>query len=198
VEAATIPTSGLLGKSPGSRVGDVLSGTTCGTAGAMAMTGRGDHNRARVGQAGPAPGRRPAASSGHARSAATSPRKQRRGLIEAAHWAFGAGGGAAFGGFVSPFPAGEAGHRQQTDEEAHEHRDGVTRDELLVVGAGDRDHDRRDDQESTPRATARQRRCGTGYFLACSKYGLVPEAWSVTSTTRSISETAWVIATSMP
>jgi hypothetical protein len=38
----------------------------------------------------------------------------------------------------------------------------------------------------------------TGYFLACSKYGLVPEAWSVTSTTRSISETVWVIATSMP
>ena len=37
-----------------------------------------------------------------------------------------------------------------------------------------------------------------GYFLACSKYGLVPEAWSVTSTTRSISGTAWVIATSMP
>jgi hypothetical protein len=37
-----------------------------------------------------------------------------------------------------------------------------------------------------------------GYFLACSKYGLVPEAWSVTSTTRSISETVWVIATSMP
>jgi len=27
-----------------------------------------------------------------------APRKQRRGLIEAAHWAFGAGGGAAFGG----------------------------------------------------------------------------------------------------
>ena len=26
-----------------------------------------------------------------------APRKQRRGLIEAAHWAFGAGGGAAFG-----------------------------------------------------------------------------------------------------
>jgi hypothetical protein len=48
------------------------------------------------------------------------------------------------------------------------------------------------------RARARQRRCGTGYFLACSKYGLVPEAWSVTSTTRLISETAWVIATSMP
>jgi hypothetical protein len=26
-----------------------------------------------------------------------APRKQRRGMIEAAHWAFGAGGGAAFG-----------------------------------------------------------------------------------------------------
>jgi len=35
-----------------------------------------------------------------------------------------------------------------------------------------------------------------GYFLACSKYGLVPEAWSVTSTTWVIAGTAWVIATS--
>ncbi len=48
------------------------------------------------------------------------------------------------------------------------------------------------------RVTVRQRRCATGYFLACSKYGLVPEAWSVTSTTWMISGTAWVIATSMP
>jgi len=36
------------------------------------------------------------------------------------------------------------------------------------------------------------------YFLAASKNGLVPEAWSVTSTTARISGTAWVIATSMP
>jgi hypothetical protein len=91
------------------------------------------------------------------------------------------------------FPAVEAGHRQQTDEEADEHRGGVVQDELLVAGAGGRGHDR----GST---TARRLVNGVrdGYFLACSKYGLVPEAWSVTSTTWSISETAWVIATSMP
>ena len=72
----------------------------------------------------------------------------------------------------------------------------MLQDELLVVGAGGR-QDRGDDREGT---TARRLVNGVrdGYFLACSKYGLVPEAWSVTSTTRSISETAWVIATSMP
>jgi hypothetical protein len=42
-----------------------------------------------------------------------------------------------------------------------------------------------------PRAPSR-------YFLAASKYGLVPLAWSVTSTTRVISGTAPVMATSIP
>jgi hypothetical protein len=51
---------------------------------------------------------------------------------------------------------------------------------------------------SRPRGRGSSTAARTGYFLACSKYGLVPEAWSVTSTTRSISETVWVIATSMP
>jgi hypothetical protein len=36
------------------------------------------------------------------------------------------------------------------------------------------------------------------YFLAASKYGLVPLAWSVTSTTRVISGTAPMMATSIP
>jgi len=36
------------------------------------------------------------------------------------------------------------------------------------------------------------------YFLAASKYGLVPLAWSVTSTTRVISGAAPVMATSIP
>ena len=36
-----------------------------------------------------------------------APRKQRRGFIEAAHWAFGAGGGAAFGAL----PRGLRRHR---------------------------------------------------------------------------------------
>lgn len=53
--------------------------------------------------------------------------------------------------FVSAFPAVEAGHRQQTDELAHEHRGGVVQDELLVVGAGGRGHDRGDDQKARPR-----------------------------------------------
>jgi hypothetical protein len=35
-------------------------------------------------------------------------------------------------------PAGEAGHRERTDEEADERRGGVVEDELLVVGAGGR------------------------------------------------------------
>ena len=39
---------------------------------------------------------------------------------------------------------------------------------------------------------------GRGYFLDASKCGLVPEAWSVTSTTRLISGTASVMATSTP
>ena len=51
--------------------------------------------------------------------------------------------------FVSAFRAGETGDRQQTDEEAHQHRGGVVQNELLVVGAGGRVHDRGDDQEST-------------------------------------------------
>jgi hypothetical protein len=53
--------------------------------------------------------------------------------------------------FVSAFPAVEAGHRQQTDELAHEHRGVVVQDELLVVGAGGRGHDRGDDQKARPR-----------------------------------------------
>jgi hypothetical protein len=43
--------------------------------------------------------RRPSAASARAARGRCcgAPRKQRRGLIEAAHWTFGAGGGAAFG-----------------------------------------------------------------------------------------------------
>jgi hypothetical protein len=81
-----------------SRVGDVLSGTACGAVGAMAMTGM----RVMTTELGLVEQTPPQAlSRQRARGVRAllrrAPRKQRRGLIEAAHWAFGAGGGAAFG-----------------------------------------------------------------------------------------------------
>jgi len=45
---------------------------------------------------------------------------------------------------------------------------------------------------------AEELRAPSRYFLAASKYGLVPLAWSVTSTTRVISGAASVMATSIP
>jgi len=82
----------------GSRVGDVLSGAARGTVGAMAMTGMRviTTELGLVEQTPPqAVGRQRAR--GVRALLRRAPRKQRRGLIEAAHWAFGAGGGAAFG-----------------------------------------------------------------------------------------------------
>ncbi len=81
-----------------SRVGDVLSGAACGAVGAMAMTGM----RVMTTELGLVEQTPPQAlSRQRARGVRAllrrAPRKQRRGLIEAAHWAFGAGGGAAFG-----------------------------------------------------------------------------------------------------
>ncbi len=82
----------------GSRLGDVLSGAACGTVGAMAMTGM----RVITTELGLVEQTPPQAVS-HQRARGMrallrrAPRKQHRGLIEAAHWAFGAGGGAAFG-----------------------------------------------------------------------------------------------------
>jgi len=82
----------------GSRVGDMLSGAACGTVGAMAMTGM----RVLTTELGLVE-QTPPQAVGRQRARGVrallrrAPRKQRRGLIEAAHWAFGAGGGAAFG-----------------------------------------------------------------------------------------------------
>jgi len=83
---------------PGSRMGDALSGAACGAVGAMAMTGM----RVITTELGLVEQTPPqAVSRQRARGlrglVRRAPRKQRRGLIEAAHWAFGAGGGAAFG-----------------------------------------------------------------------------------------------------
>lgn len=81
-----------------SRIGDVLSGAACGTVGAMAMTGM----RVITTELGLVEQTPPQALSvqrarGLRALLRRAPRKQRRGLLEAAHWAFGAGGGAAFG-----------------------------------------------------------------------------------------------------
>jgi hypothetical protein len=82
----------------GARVGDVLSGAACGAVGAMAMTGM-RVITTELGLVEQTPPR--AVSRQRARGLRAllrrAPRKQRRGLVEAAHWAFGASGGAAFG-----------------------------------------------------------------------------------------------------
>jgi hypothetical protein len=90
--------AGASGISVGSRVGDVLSGAACGAVGAMAMTGM----RVITTELGLVEQTPPEALSvqrarGVRALLRRAPRKQRRGLLEAAHWAFGAAGGAAFG-----------------------------------------------------------------------------------------------------
>jgi len=90
------PSAGQTSAAP--RVGDVLSGAVCGAVGAMAMTGM----RVLTTELGLVEQTPPqAVSRQHARGIRAllrrAPRKQRRGMIEAALWAFGAGGGAAFG-----------------------------------------------------------------------------------------------------
>jgi hypothetical protein len=81
-----------------SRLGDVLRGTARGAVGAMAMTGM----RVLTTELGLVEQTPPEAVS-HQRARGLrgllrlAPRKQRRGLVETAHWAFGASGGAVFG-----------------------------------------------------------------------------------------------------
>jgi len=92
----------------GMRVGDVLSGAGCGAVGAMAMTGM----RVITTELGLVEQTPPHAVSRQRASGLRgllrrAPRKQRRGLLEAAHWAFGAGGGAAYGAL----PRAARGHR---------------------------------------------------------------------------------------
>jgi hypothetical protein len=76
-------------------VGEVLDGAVRGAVGAMAMTGM----RVLTTELGLVEETPPQAVSRQRARALLrrAPRRQRRGLIEAAHWAFGAGGGAAFG-----------------------------------------------------------------------------------------------------
>ncbi|MGI8864222.1 MAG: hypothetical protein ACR2JH_07455 [Solirubrobacteraceae bacterium] len=82
----------------GARVCDVLSGAARGAVGAMAMTGM----RVMTTELGlveqtPPDALRRQRARGLRALVRRAPRKHRRGLVEAAHWAFGAGGGAAFG-----------------------------------------------------------------------------------------------------
>jgi hypothetical protein len=90
--------AGLAGLDEYSRLGEVLHAAGRGAVGAMAMTGM----RVLTTELGLVEQTPPqAVSRQRARGLRAllrrAPRKQRRGLIEVAHWAFGAGGGAAFG-----------------------------------------------------------------------------------------------------
>jgi hypothetical protein len=92
----------VLGPDEGSRVGEVLRGAGRGAVGAMAMTGM----RVLTTELGLVEQTPPqAVSRQRARGARALlrrvPRRQRRGLVEAAHWAFGTAGGAAFGALPS-------------------------------------------------------------------------------------------------
>ena len=90
--------AGPRGLDDGSRVGEVLHAAARGAVGAMAMTGM----RVLTTELGLLEETPPRAISRQRARAARAllrlaPRKQRAGLVEAAHWAFGAGAGAAFG-----------------------------------------------------------------------------------------------------
>ena len=90
--------AGPQGLDQGSRVGDVLHAAARGAVGAMAMTGM-RVLTTELGLLEQTPPR--AISRQRARGARAllrlAPRKQRVGLVEVSHWAFGAGAGAAFG-----------------------------------------------------------------------------------------------------
>jgi hypothetical protein len=94
----TEDTAAVQGLDDVSLVGEALRGAGRGAVGAMAMTGM----RVLTTELGLVEQTPPAAVSGQrARGLRAllrrAPRRQRRGLVEVAHWAFGAAGGAAFG-----------------------------------------------------------------------------------------------------
>lgn len=97
-ETVSQEAAGLPGGDEGSRPGEMLYGAARGAVGAMAMTGMRvlTTELGLVEQTPPqAVGRQRAR--GARKLLRRAPRKHRRALIEVAHWAFGAGGGAAFG-----------------------------------------------------------------------------------------------------
>jgi hypothetical protein len=95
---STEDAAGVQGLEEGSRVGEALHGAGRGAVGAMAMTGM----RVLTTELGLLEQTPPAAVSrqrarGLRALLRQAPRRQRRGLVEIAHWAFGAAGGAVFG-----------------------------------------------------------------------------------------------------
>jgi hypothetical protein len=90
--------AGVQGPDKGSRVGEVLEGAARGAVGTMAMTGM-RVITTELGLVEETPPHALSRQRAHGVRALLrrAPRRQRRGLVEAAHWAFGAGGGAAFG-----------------------------------------------------------------------------------------------------
>jgi hypothetical protein len=101
---STEDAAGVQGLDEGSPVGEVLRGAGRGAVGAMAMTGM----RVLTTELGLVEQTPPAAVSrqrarGLRALLRRAPRRQRRGLVEVAHWAFGATGGAAFGALPDRF-----------------------------------------------------------------------------------------------
>jgi hypothetical protein len=96
-EASGHDATGRPARDDRSRVGEMLHGAARGAVGAMAMTGM----RVLTTELGLVEQTPPQAVTRKGRGVRAlmrrAPREQRRGLIEVAHWAFGAGGGAAFG-----------------------------------------------------------------------------------------------------
>jgi len=94
----------LQGRDRRARVVDVLDGGVRGAVGAMAMTGM-RVITTELGLVEQTPPQAVGRQRAHGIRALLrrAPRKQRRGMIEAAHWAFGAGGGAAFGALPREF-----------------------------------------------------------------------------------------------
>ncbi len=95
---STEDAAGAQGLDEGSLVGEALRGAGRGAVGAMAMTGM----RVLTTELGLVEQTPPAAVSrqrarGLRDLVRRAPRSKRRGLVETAHWAFGAAGGAAFG-----------------------------------------------------------------------------------------------------
>lgn len=90
--------AGVQGQDESARLGEVLRGAGRGAVGAMAMTGMRvlTTELGLLEQAPPAAVTRQRARGVRA-LLRRAPRRQRRGLVELAHWAFGAAGGAAFG-----------------------------------------------------------------------------------------------------
>jgi hypothetical protein len=86
-----------------SRASDVLRGAAWGAVGAMAMTGmRVITTELGLVQQTPPQALKRQRARGVRALLRRAPRTQRRGLVEAAHWAFGASGGAAFGALPRP------------------------------------------------------------------------------------------------